>query len=87
MISNAKKKADALEASTISLPMLGDSEMSKRIRLDKSEGEGIIDRVIEEANRLQDEGEAGKQGVSALLNQLSESDNLYVKLLLEKASS
>ena len=87
MISNAKKKADALEASTISLPMLGDSEMSKRIRLDKSEGEGIIDRVIEEANRLQDEGEAGKQGVTALLNQLSESDNLYVKLLLEKASS
>ena len=87
VIENAKRKADALEASTISLPLLGDSEVSKRIKLDKREGEKIIDRALEEANQFRDEGESGKQRITALLSQLSESDNMYVKLLIERASS
>ena len=85
VIAEAKRKADALEASTISLALLEDNEISKRIKLDKSDGEEIIDRVIEEANRLQDEGDTDKQRLAALFSQLSESDNQYVKFLLERA--
>ena len=83
VIEDAKRKAVDLETYNISLPIHSDSEESKRMRLDKEEGDRMIDRVIAESGN----SEEGKHKVGALLKQLRESNNSYVKFMLEKASN
>lgn len=72
-----------LEDATVSSSMVEDTEISKKIKLDRKEGEDIIDRVIQEA----DEVEMGGDRIASLIAQLNESENLYVRFLLEKVSN
>ena len=72
-----------LEDATVSSCLLEDTEISKKIKLDRKEGEDIIDRVIQAAG----EGEMGEDGIASLIAQLNESENLYVRFLLEKVSN
>ena len=72
-----------LEDATVSSSMVEDTEISKKIKLDRKEGEDIIDRVIQEA----DEVEMGGDRIANLIAQLNESENLYVRFLLEKVSN
>ena len=72
-----------LEDATVSSCLLEDTEISKKIKLDKKEGEDIIDRVIQEAGEV----ETGEDRIASLIAQLNESENLYVRFMLEKVSS
>ena len=72
-----------LEDATVSSCLLEDTEISKKLKLDKKEGEDIIDRVIQEAGEV----ETGEDRIASLIAQLNESENLYVRFMLEKVSS
>ncbi|KAI6650646.1 hypothetical protein LOD99_7696 [Oopsacas minuta] len=85
VIEKAKTKALSLEDSTITIPIQDNTELSKRIKLDKEEGEELIDRIIQQASEIQDR-RGSLDYRTSLLSQLNKSDNL-VHLMFEYESN